>query len=512
MGLLACAALLQACSPPIVRPVLLVPDEPPVKAKPNEFLKLHMRNGELYLLESWRLSEDRARIEGAGSRYDALRRPLRADGSARGVPRLSVPVAEVALVELDRPEDGFSHGVLGLAFMTTVMGALSIACAIDPKECFGSCPTFYLDGADAGRPLAEGFSSSIARALEERDVDALFGVRSRPGGRLRLVMRNEALETHAVRRVRLLTARRPRAGRVLAGTDGRFYEAFDLRPARSCRAPEGDCAPAVAALDELERSSTSDGADLATREQIELTFAPARGPAGLVLGGRQTLLTTFLFYQTMAHFGRSAGAFLASLERSGERAREAMGMARELGGIEVAIAEGAAEYRSVGGFDEKGPIAGDVQLVPFDLEGSGPLRVRLRLTKGHWRLGYVALARLGAPVEPLALDPVRVERNGHEDPRAKELWRRGDGHVVTLPGDVSRIEFLLPQAGELELFLESEGYYYEWMRREWLAEENTELAWLSLTDPKQALRRMAAPFKQREPTIEQAFWASRFRR
>jgi hypothetical protein len=33
-----------------------------------------------------------------------------------------------------------------------------------------------------------------------------------------------------------------------------------------------------------------------------------------------------------------------------------------------------------------------------------------------------------------------------------------------------------------------------------------------LSNPREALRRLAGPFKQREPGIERAFWASRFRR
>ena len=50
------------------------------------------------------------------------------------------------------------------------------------------------------------------------------------------------------------------------------------------------------------------------------------------------------------------------------------------------------------------------------------------------------------------------------------------------------------------------------MREAWLAEENAEMAALVLSDPAQALRRMAGPFKEREAGMEQAFWASRFRR
>ncbi|MEX2180259.1 MAG: hypothetical protein WD801_16205 [Gemmatimonadaceae bacterium] len=78
-----------------------------------------------------------------------------------------------------------------------------------------------------------------------------------------------------------------------------------------------------------------------------------------------------------------------------------------------------------------------------------------------------------------------------------------------MPGDEFRIVFDLP-ADSLELFLESEGYYYEWMRGEWLAEEDPLMAALLIHQPAEGLRRLSRPYKSREATMEQLFWASRF--
>ena len=85
--------------------------------------------------------------------------------------------------------------------------------------------------------------------------------------------------------------------------------------------------------------------------------------------------------------------------------------------------------------------------------------------------------------------------------------------MVTHPGDVHRVTFGCP-AGDatLELFLESEGFYYEWMRGEWLSEEDPGMAALALADPEEALRRLAPAYKAEEPFLERAFWASRFRK
>ena len=50
------------------------------------------------------------------------------------------------------------------------------------------------------------------------------------------------------------------------------------------------------------------------------------------------------------------------------------------------------------------------------------------------------------------------------------------------------------------------------MREEWLAEEDAAMAFLVVSDPAAALRRLAGSYKRREGELERAFWASRFRK
>jgi hypothetical protein len=504
LAVLACGCAIGYREPRLHEPVA-----PPAAGNDRSELKVHMKSGELIVLRWWKATPGEERLTGEGQAYTVTREKKGPAG------RQEVRLADVALLETDSPASVTSVGLGVVATTTVVLGGISGYCAINPKGCFGSCPTFYVEderGGEPDRPQAEGFSESIARALEARDVDALLA--ARPGGSdVSIVMRNEALETHAVRRARLLTAPRPRRGRVLAGTDDRFYPTPGLVPPLECRAAEGDCEEALRAVDGKDRASPADAADLAAREVIELRFPPARGPSGIAIAARQTLLSTFLFYQTMACTGRGAGEFLAALERGGpEAGRRALGMARALGGIDVEVAEGDGAWRPIGRFDEAGPIAGDLQVVPFEGTGTGPVHVRLSLARGHWRLDAVALAALGEPVAPVALEPVSVERDGRTDERARATLRQGGEHLVTRPGDAYRLTFRLPPSGDpLELFLESEGFYYEWMRSEWLAEEDPAMAALAVADPAEALRRLAPAYKAKEPDLERTFWASRFR-
>ena len=142
-----------------------------------------MRAGDLYILSSWTTPDESRSLQGRGEHYDAARRML-------DTGHFSLQLDSVALFEANDHRVIYPFAVQGLAVMTTVAAALSAVCLADPKGCFGSCPTFYVEGPDSAVVQAEGFSSSVARVLEARDVDALvLGARGRS---VSLRMRNLA--------------------------------------------------------------------------------------------------------------------------------------------------------------------------------------------------------------------------------------------------------------------------------------------------------------------------------
>jgi hypothetical protein len=138
-GLLLAAS---ACS--VANPRLLAPEQLPDSEEPGP-LKAHLHGGDLVVFTAW--SEDTAnrRITGLGTRYDADRAPR------AGAGRVDLPVDSIALLEVDRPSVDAAKG-LGITLMasyTVLTGAVSLACLANPKSCFGSCPTFYVDDGDA---------------------------------------------------------------------------------------------------------------------------------------------------------------------------------------------------------------------------------------------------------------------------------------------------------------------------------------------------------------------------
>jgi len=468
------------------------------------YLKAHLRDGDLLVLRGWSVDRGRGVVRGLGLRYGPQRR-IRAQG------RIEAPLADVVLFETNAPETVRRDNLVVLAVASGASLAMTAICLLNPKACFGSCPTFYVEGQDGWSLRAEGFSASVARVLEATDVDALEVV-DPPEGRFDVQMTNEALETHVVRSVRVLAVPRGDGARVLRAGDGTFRVARALAAPRSCAAAEGDCLPAVAAADGTERTSPADPEDLAARETIELAFPHPEGPAGVALVARNTLLNTFVFYQLLAYMGRDVGDFIATLETMGPGQLGAFGrVGALLAEVEVQAWTGD-EWVRAGKTSEVGPIARETQMVVLPEElPPGDVRVRLILGRGSWRLDRVALATLGPPAQPVVLEPVRATRGDRDAPEVIAALRDDRETVVHYPGDAVTLTYEVP-AGPQELFLESRGYYYEWMRPEWLREHRPFDALRGLADPEGLLRRLAPAYKRIEPQMDRIFWSTRIGR
>lgn len=514
--LLAAALAVASCSVSVRQPSVHAPHLDTLAAlivRPGEqknsqaFVKLHLKNGDLQIFTTWHLA-DSATIRGVGTRFDATREPSRA---IRG--EAAIPLDSVALVEADSPTSAFSIGNGLLNVWTVTWGAVTLSCVADPKSCFGSCPTFYVTGEDAQRPRAEGFSSSIARILEDTDLDDLQLTRA-GGTAVEMEMRNEAWETHAVRWTRLRAVPRPLDADVAATADGRFHAVRDARAPARCRAAGGDCRAAVATRDALEWSDVTDEEDLARQDTVRLEFDSRESNPALLLSARQSFVSTYVLYQTMAWLGHDAGAWLARLERGDAAALRPLATVNRLIGTVVVEQEGEdGRWTVAARYDEAGPIAYDRRLVPLAARGDGaPLRVRLILAKGNWRVDQAALVALGERLDDHYLMPAVARlRNAAGERDVRATLTNDHEQLTTFPGDVVTLRYDLPRdAAQYALFLETRGHYYEMMRGEWLAEGNAEMASLLMNETRTALRRMAPLYKTREAYMEQNFWASRF--
>ncbi len=507
--LLLAALGLSACSHTTYQAHFVAPSKVgtmPPDAWSAPFLKCHMKNGDVVVLDRWTIDDAAGYASGHGVRYDMDRLQVGAAGPQ------AVRLADVALFETNRPYEvqRGAEQVAALAVGTGLSLALTAYCLSNTKACFGSCPTFFADDGHGMVLQAEGFSSSIARSLEATDVDAMWT--AAPKGRdLKVVMTNDALETHVVDSVRVLAARRPPGGRVLRAGDV-YYPATNMAPPSRVVAESGDVTAKLRATDGDEYKSPASPTDLAQKETLEVRFPARGGRVGVLVVGRNSLLNTFLFYQGLAFMGHHVADWMTLLERRGRAAFAGLGSI--LGDVEVSVRTTSGAFVRAGSFAEVGPIAREAQLVVLPDDASregGELQIRLTMTRGNWRLDQLALASLGDPVTPVALSPRVVLHKGEPDPRAKAELMPGGAHLTTMPGDAYTLHFDLP-AGESELFLESRGYYYEWMREEWLRDEDQTAATQLVFNPAAAMKTLAPRFKAIEPDMDRVFWQSRVKR
>lgn len=476
------------------------------------YLKAHMRDGHAYIFSSWTV--ETSEVFGQARLLDANRDMVDSGW-------LHVSVDDVAIFETNQLRP--SPSIAGMTIITALSLAVTVGCATNPKACFGSCPTFYVEAGDQLLLEAEGFSGSVTPALESRDIDALC--RATPSqGTLELVMRNEALETHVVRTANVLRVPRSSDGRVfhtatvrssngLQPTGREYWQTGAMRTPTHATGPEGDCSELVAQRDFVERVSLADSTDLATTETLEVVFDSVPDEdVGLVLTFRQTLLTTYLFYQTLAYMGPSVGSWFARLETGGETMRALVRWAGSaLGGIRVLVADGDGGWTLAEEVYETGPLATNTIIVPLEDCRTRPLHVRLEMAKGAWRIDFVGLAELRERVDAVRVPPSRVRREGRTDPAALDALLDTGQQLITFPGDEYTLVYDLPANGiDQELFLETQGYYLEWMRGEWVAEEDAEAAAKLLFDTPRAMIELAPAFKRIEAQMEATFWRSRY--
>ena len=402
------------------------------------------------------------------------------------------------------------YSVLGTA--VTIGGAIAIVCALDPK-CFGSCPTVYSDSAGHVLLEAEGFSYSIAPLFEARDIDRLRATAD-SAGTVRLEIRNEAFETHYINHLELLEVAHDDDERVVPTSDGRLIAARNLHAPRSAIDKAGRAVLAEIEVHDGTYFQTSPSIlAAATEEDLDDVIELHPGDTGsadsvvLVFRMRNSLLATVLFYDLMLG-DRGARALdwqsfdlerLSTAVELGEWSREHLGM-------HVSVTRNDA-FETVGRIGDSGPVAWkDVAIV---IPAPGPEgRVRLSFPADGWRIDWVAISPEWRTVEPRVVPLTRVTTRAGVEQDARESLNGADTrYLVTSPSQVFVAEFDAGTSESARTFLlASQGYYIEWIRREWLRTGNDSTAFRpepsSLAD---AIQRWAVA----QDTLEKRFYATR---
>ncbi|MFC2116241.1 hypothetical protein ACFLTU_07180 [Bacteroidota bacterium] len=504
------ALFLTSCVPTRLQRELIAVQEAQQINPKAEYVKIHMHDGGVYVFHQWTINEKEELIFGVGGYYNANRNKI--SGNQMGDEPFPVSFGDIALIETNQAQRNTPGGVAAFSIFSIPTTIFSIACLADPKACFGSCPTYYIEKNGEYKLQAEGFSSSIAPVFEKTDIDRIH-MESLPRQRINLQIKNEALETHVIRFVDLLAYPLENNNDVYSGINGKFYTVDSVYSPDHCLAQEGSIRELVTGMDDQERFSLSDSLNLVKKEDIEITFnGIEEGRYGLLIGSRQTLLTTFLFYQALAYLGHSSSFHFARLETGNKRTKKLVTRMFEiLGGIDVYLEDDKGRWNYVARNMEMGPIASDVNMIELPDILNDSISIRLKLTQGLWRINYLALARISDEVDPIRIRPEKVIHMNQPDTNALVSLLDMDKSLVTFPRDEYYVSYEVPDPGlEYRFFIESRGYYYEWMRESWYEEEDPGKYHTMFLFPRYFYRKIAPEYKQRELAMEEVFWNSRY--
>lgn len=477
------------------------------KINEQPFLKAHHASGKVYLLgQDWKIDTISGVISGRGTLYD-FNRTIVSQG------RQEFSIDSILIFETNRkivnPEAG---RVTALGILTGVNLAIGVICWTNPKACFGSCPTFYIDGHNKIHLAdAEGFSNAISPSLEQADVDALNN--PEVSGSFALTMKNEALETHVVRQANLLAIPRKSGQTILHSRKDKFYSADAIINPSVVLDEKKDITPLMSHADGNEWFSLADEKNLSSKQDLIVEFdaPPAVGQNGLYIHFRQTLMTTYLIYRALQYMGDEISDVFAKIEGQPELRKQLnSGIHGELGEIEVWLWNSIKQqWELQGSVYETGPIAINKQLVPLGTTSNGKTRIKLRLNKGLWRIDHLSLATGLQEVAPIEIQPSKVLYKGHEDAKAWQLLTSPDQQLLSMPGDEFRLIYDMPGPYDYALFLKSKGYYIQWMRDNWLGMKDMRKLKTMITQPAKYLRNEASSYKAYESAMEDAFWSSR---
>ena len=477
------------------------------------YLKAHLNDGGVILFTNdWIIDSTRNVVIGEAQCYDINRR-----GTYSGI--TETKAEDVILFETNSLNADRVSALQFNKVMFMVTAATLFVCIFDPKVCYGSCPTFYLDDRPENvfSSAAEGFSSAIHPSLEYTDCDGL-GTQQVVNQSVSLTMKNEALETHCIDAISLVAIPVQEGERIYHNPDNDFWRCRESQAPATAVAESSEVSALLSSSDLNEYHRWTDEGNMVEKEDVYLTFPgiPNTDQYGLVLDFRQSLMSTYLFYGALSYMGPLNSDYYVQFgNKDIAKAGWKPPVFEEMGGIEVSVwNQSNKEWKEVGIFDETGPIAINTQMLAIG-KVDGEVNVRLRMTRGAWRIDAAqlvqAIEKMDVTEWTNAPRSIQNQQASKEELYIDPLHFQSDNeYFMSMPGESYTLDFDVSGDAELhELFLLSEGHYIEWMRGEWLQPTNRKKLRQMHLFPRQYLKQESEKFQEYEEEMERMFWESK---
>jgi hypothetical protein len=472
--------------------------------------KAHLTDGSLIIFQDgFSIAEDR--LNGTGELYNLKRDKVKSVDS--------IQLDSVAFLEYYKSEvEGGS--VLG-GFLGPIIFGAGVSNDRIAKALFGSCPTIYSYDGDNYSLQAECFSYSVNPMSEDSDLDRIDHGCSFDNI-YRLKITNEALETHYINYMQLIYVdHRPDyeafptddhdiiffAGENLVEHvhDRMGKDISDLVGMRDTNWFQSDSS----ALDQLTEKIVDDWIDInvkKTRDTNQIILA---------LRLRNTLLNTVLFYDVMlGSAGIQSLNWMAGEGLDLQYALNFQSWYRKHFGLKVQVWNGQ-EFELVERIGDCGPIAWRQLAINLDVPKNEDVKIRLSFLPDNWMIDWVG-ASLPVSDNPevrksncqsltkMSMDKIDI------DPAP--LTEADDNYLVTYPTDVYHADYqVADQKSELHrtYFLKSEGFYIEWIRRDWFASATFDKSNKELYLDDETVIRAARIWQSKKHSFEKDFFSSK---
>lgn len=476
----------------------------------NASTKVHLNDGSLIIFkEGFKVQNDS--LIGEGVKYNLTRNQnIRVNGEL---------VTNVASLEYFENRGGTSSFLLSTPAIVVGGGATAVAIF---KAIFGSCPTFYSCVDEDFYLEAEGFSYSISKSFETEDLDRLDFIQTKEG-MYTLKMANQALETHYINQIQLLSVEHSPdyaafpdekrqillIGKKTAPVDiisksGQNVTDLFLRPDSLWYQSDS------VLLQNLTKTYTEDW--------LDLKFTAPQGMKQVYLSFRirNTLLNTVLLYDVMMKSqGYKTLDWFHSKLSNLFYVWDLYKWYKKYFGLHILIFNGKS-YEEITRIPDTGPLAWHDVAVKVPIINHSDVRIRIQFLPDNWMIDLIHVSfdgKYARNIEQLTCYKM-TDFDDNEKTEFLDLIKENDKrYLLTFPGENYNLQFKLPNTTngmKRTFFLNSKGYYIEWLREDWFKNKNIVSDNSNFKLNEDAIINTARLWIQKKEKFEHQFFNSKF--
>lgn len=422
-------------------------------------------------------------------------------------------------------ENGTSDGRTAANILVNLFGipliGVSVYCVSCPKCCFGSCPTIYTFDGNKYNFETELFSYSISKPMEAYDLDVLHE-KVPYDGKYKIMVTNEALETHFINKLELIELKHPPGTQVLPNPRGSYTMINELIPPDEVLNSENvNITDKVSKIDEKYYRSGIEMVDKLNygpaydSMKVHLKIKNGLRKVKVVVRYRNTLLSTILFYEVvLATQGIKAVEWTKKMNIDVTYSKQFEFVYKMFSGMDVSANENDL-WEHVSHIPDAGPLNWKLIADEIPVQKNGDVNLNLKFIPDNFMIDFIGFdtSNISNDIisEKLIQPACMIDDHGDLRNDIVENLRSDDNkYHVTNPGDSYKITYNIPKdySCDQTIMVRSKGYYTEWIRGSWIRNNNSDYKF-NLYDIRSTLSYLAHAWVENKDIIENEFFRTR---